>query len=103
MRKLLALLILAAVVYVAFVGQAKVSDDTRSSADAFVCGVANSTRSALDTGGEAARAAAGLIRDNTQGTVRELAQRVVDAPDSAVARKQLQDWVDSACGTSTRG
>lgn len=97
MRKILALLVIVAIAYVAVTGSLRVSDDTLTKTDAFVCGVAESTRTALNTGGEAARAAAGLIRDNTDGTVRELAQRVVDLPDSGPARQQLQEWVDSAC------
>lgn len=97
MRKLLALVIIAAVAWVAWTGSVRVSDDARESADAFVCGVAESTRTALSTGGEAARAAAGLIADNTSGRAQELAAKVVDAPDSATARQALQTWVDDAC------
>ena len=99
MRKLVALVIVGAVAWVAWngSGSVRVSDDTRDSADAFVCGVAESTRTALSTGGEAARAAAGVIADNTSGRAQELARRVVDAPDNAAARQALQTWVTDAC------
>lgn len=98
MRKLLALIVIVAIGYVAVTGSARVSDDTASLTDGFACGVAESTRSAVGTVEQAVRATAGLVRDNSGGAVQDAAQWVVDVPTNATVQSGLQGWVTETCG-----
>ena len=97
MRKFLALVVIVAIGYIAVTGSGRVSQETASLGDAFACGVAESTRSAVGTVEQAVRATSGLIRDNGGGVVRDAAQWVVQAPTNATVQNGLQGWVTDSC------
>lgn len=76
-----------------------VSDETKEYANQAVCASADTTVKSLEGTGAGARAAASLIRDNTEDEhIREVAQKVIDGNMDEDLRKELSQWVTKSCG-----
>lgn len=75
-----------------------VSDETKKYANQAVCSSADMTVESLEGTGAGARAAASLIRDNTDDEhIREVAQKVIDGNMDEDLRKELSQWVTKSC------
>lgn len=75
-----------------------VSDETKEYANQAVCASADTTVKSLEGTGAGARAAASLIRDNTEDErVREVAQEVIDGNMDENLRDELSEWVTNSC------
>lgn len=76
-----------------------VSEETKGYANEAVCVSADTTIKSLEGTGAGARAAASLIRDNTDDErIREVAQEVIDGNMDESLREELAAWVGNACG-----
>lgn len=98
MRKILVAGVVVLVGYLAISGNGRISADTTADANSFACGLAQVTRQAVRTTGDAVHTTAGLIRDNTGGPIRDVAQRLVDTPESRFVSDRLNGWVAATCG-----
>jgi len=75
-----------------------VSEETKGYTNQALCVTGDATVSSLEGGGAAARAAASLVRDNTDNPrIRDISQRIINGDTDEALREELSQWVTNAC------
>lgn len=76
-----------------------VSDDAKDKGKGVICASAENTIRDLDSGDEAAKLAAVLVRDNTDNEeIKKAAKHVAEGKGTKKERKQIIKWIRSECG-----
>lgn len=76
----------------------EMSSDSQAKTQEALCAQSSSSIQSLTAGGAAARAAAALIRDNTDDPqVRKVATAVADNRSDRAGRKYLANWLSGQC------
>lgn len=74
-----------------------VSDSTKESGKTMICAAGGSVVSQIRTGGAMAKFVAGVVRDNSEGETKQLAESVANGSGDTVAANKLADYVEDLC------
>lgn len=73
------------------------SDSTKDQGKTVICAMGGGMVAQIKTGGAAGKFVAGIVRDNSTGKIRDLAEKVAKGEADEQAVKDLADYVDGLC------
>lgn len=95
-RKLSAVIAISAAA-ISMTGCESMSDATKDQGKIAICAAGNEIAAQIRTGGAVGKFAAGVVRDNTNGEIRDLAEKVASGQNDEEAAKELAGYVDKLC------
>lgn len=73
------------------------SDSTKDQGKIAICAAGSELAAQIKTGGAVGKFAAGIVRDNSTGEIRDLAEKVASGQSDETAANDLAEYVDSLC------
>lgn len=73
------------------------SDSTKDQGKEVICAAGGELSAQIKTGGAVGKFAAGIVRDNTTGEIKTLADKVASGQGDVQASQDLANYVDSLC------
>lgn len=73
------------------------SDDTKDAGKTAICAVGKGTIATIRTNDSAAKFIANLVKDNAEGDIKKIAEKVAKGNATAEATDELADYVENLC------
>lgn len=73
------------------------SDSTKDQGKEVICSAGGGLAAQIKTGGAVGKFAAGIVRDNSTGEIKTLAEKVASGQGDVQASQDLANYVDSLC------
>lgn len=95
-RKFSALVCSLTLASVALTG-CNMSDDTKDAGKTAICAVGKGSIATIRTNDSAAKFIANLVKDNSEGDIKKIAEKVAKGTATAEATNELADYVENLC------
>lgn len=82
---------------VSMTGCGTMSDSTKDEGKVAICAAGNGLAAQIKTGGAVGKFAAGVVRDNSTGDIKALAEKVASGQGDVKASEDLANYVDGLC------
>jgi hypothetical protein len=97
LKKFSAVVVLTATAVVGLTACGSMSDSTKDQGKTVICAAGSGIAAQIKTGGAVGKFAAGVVRDNSKGEIKALAERAASGQGDVQASQELGNHVENLC------